>query len=138
MARRVIGCYGIFTWRRYLSRMKQTFALAAVLASLASAPVAETAGTTSPETDRGMSLIEEGAKILLDQFFKQAEPAMKDMQEGLAQLMKDYGPMLRDLAAMAGDLHNYHAPEKLPNGDIILRRKTPAELSEPTGPQIDL
>lgn len=130
--------------------MKHAFALTAVMISLATAPLAqdnpdatapETVPETEPETDRGLSLIEEGAKILLDQFFRKAEPAMKDMQDGLAQIMQDYGPVLKDLAAMAGDLHNYHAPEKLPNGDIILRRKTPAELAAPigpTGPQIDL
>ncbi len=118
--------------------MKHAFALTAVLIALSSAPLAQTASGTDPEAERGFSLIEEGAKILLEQFFQKAEPAMKDMQEGLAQLMQDYGPILRDLAEMAGDLHNYHAPEKLPNGDIILRRKTPAELTQPTGPQIDL
>jgi hypothetical protein len=119
------------------------FLSTAVVVALATAPLAQTTAETSPEAvspdaERGMSLIEQGAKILLDQFFKEAEPAMKEMQEGLSQLMQDYGPVLRDLAAMAGDLHNYHAPEKLPNGDIILRRKTPAELLQPDGPEIDL
>lgn len=128
---------------RILNAMKHALPLTMLLLSLASAPMAQTPDSASPETaspdaERGMSLIEEGAKILLDQFFREAEPAMKDMQDGLSQLLTDYGPMLRDLVAMAGDLHNYHAPEKLPNGDIILRRKTPAELAQPSGPQIDL
>ena len=34
-------------------------------------------------------------------------------------------PHLAELADMIGDLGNYQAPERLPNGDIILRRKIP-------------
>ena len=63
--------------------MKHAFALTAALVFLATAPVAQTPDAASPEAERGFSLIEEGARILLEQFFKEAEPAMKDMQEGV-------------------------------------------------------
>ena len=45
-----------------------------------------------------------------------------------------------EIMAMIDDLANYHAPERLPNGDIILRRKTPAELKLEAldGPQTEL
>lgn len=110
-----------------------------VAAALAAAPVsAQQSPEAGAETERGFSLIEEGAKILLEHFFDQAEPAMKDIEKGLTEAMRDFGPVLKDLAEMAGDLHNYHAPEKLPNGDIILRRKTPQELAAPPGGEIDL
>jgi hypothetical protein len=39
---------------------------------------------------------------------------------------------------MIGDLRNYHPPEKLPNGDIIIRRKTPAEILTDRGEDIEL
>ena len=42
--------------------------------------------------------------------------------------LKEAQPKLMEILGMMDDLKNYHAPEKLPNGDIILRRKTPAEL----------
>jgi hypothetical protein len=31
---------------------------------------------------------------------------------------------------MIGDVRNYHAPEMLPNGDIIIRRRVPAPAPE--------
>ncbi len=41
-------------------------------------------------------------------------------------------PMLEKLRALAGDLTAYEAPELLPNGDIIIRRKpTPQEAPTP-------
>ena len=44
------------------------------------------------------------------------------------------------LLALIDDLRNYHAPEKLENGDILIRRKTPAELQLEglEGPATDL
>jgi hypothetical protein len=59
--------------------------------------------------------------------------------------MKDLEPMARELAALLGDVRNYDPPERLPNGDIIIRRKPgapppppPPGQSEPEPPQIDL
>ena len=41
--------------------------------------------------------------------------------------------------AKIDDIRNYHPPEVLPNGDIIIRRKTPAELAAPPAEgEIDL
>jgi len=36
---------------------------------------------------------------------------------------------------MIGDIDAYHPPEMLPNGDIILRRKTPLERGPELGPE---
>ena len=58
-----------------------------------------------------------------------AEP-QAEAEEGFS-LIEELGPVLRDLAAMMGDIRNYHAPEMLPNGDIIIRRKTPDEQALP-------
>ena len=48
------------------------------------------------------------------------EPALRDLQEGME-------PALRDLMEKLDDLDAYHLPEVLPNGDIIIRRKTPLD-----------
>jgi hypothetical protein len=37
---------------------------------------------------------------------------------------------------MMGNIDEYHAPERLPNGDIILRHKTPAELKSPSDTEL--
>jgi hypothetical protein len=51
------------------------------------------------------------------------EPALRDFAERM-------GPALADILDKMGDLSAYHPPEMLPNGDIILRRKTPQEIEE--------
>lgn len=85
------------------------------------------------EEGEGFSLMEKGAKLFLRGLMDEAEPAMKDMQrlfEGmepaLRQFMQDMGPALSDLMGKVDDLTLYEAPEMLPNGDIILRRKPDA------------
>jgi hypothetical protein len=60
------------------------------------------------------------------------------MQEDFGTVLKEMEPALRDLGAMIGDLRNYHPPVKLPNGDIIIRRKTPAEILTERGGEIEL
>ena len=75
----------------------------------------------------GLSLMEEGAKLLFRGLMTEMGPAMKDLQ-GLA---KEMAPALAELKEMIGDFSDYHAPEVLPNGDIIIRRKTPLKVEPP-------
>lgn len=79
------------------------------------------------DTDKGLSLLEEGAGLLLRGLMEDMEPAMQDMAEAFAQAE----PMLRDLLAKMGDLSHYHMPEVQPNGDILIRRKLAVELETP-------
>ena len=55
------------------------------------------------------------------------ERGMRMMVEGLAQEMAPAMDQLRDLTDR---LDAYEAPEVLPNGDIIIRRKTPLSPEE--------
>ncbi len=66
---------------------------------------------------------------LLEQF---SEDSQAFLQDWLTQLT----PMLESLREKVDDLSNYEAPEVLPNGDIIIRRKPdapdrPAPETEP-------
>jgi hypothetical protein len=92
----------------------------------------------SGSVDEGFDLLREGARILMESMLKEMEPALRDMQDDLGAALKEMEPALRELGAMIGDLRNYHAPERLPNGDIIIRRKTPAELLTERGDDIEL
>ncbi|SPH18506.1 hypothetical protein DEA8626_02045 [Defluviimonas aquaemixtae] len=97
------------------------------------------AGAQDKDTEQGFSLLGEGARIILRSMIDEMEPALKDLRRDFGDAMNEMGPALRDLAAMIGDLRNYHAPEKLPNGDIILRRKTPLEDRLPApGEEIEI
>ena len=108
-----------------------------ILIALACSPaVAETPVTPPGGVDEGVSLMQQGAEILLRGLMTNMKPALKDMGEAVAEME----PKLRELMAMVDDVTNYHAPEMLENGDILIRRKTPAELKLETlpGNQIDL
>lgn len=105
--------------------------------ALATLPVSAVAQDTEKD---GFSLMEEGARLFLRGMMEEAEPALKelqrlveDMEPAMRQFVQEMGPALNELLGQVDDLSNYHAPEMLPNGDIILRRKTP--LPPPDMPQ---
>ncbi len=109
--------------------MKQfLFAISLVVAGGAPA-LAEDRKTVDPEVEQGLSLIERGANMLMRGLLQEMQPAMKDLQ-GMAQ---EWGPAMQQLRGLIGDMSMYHAPEVLPNGDIIIRRKKPGELVRPNG-----
>jgi hypothetical protein len=61
--------------------------------------------------------------------------------EGLENMLRDLftemEPVLRDLRDRIEDLDQYEAPEILPNGDIIIRRRTPLDEAPDTVPEPD-
>jgi hypothetical protein len=85
----------------------------------------------NPSAQEGFSLLEEGAKIIMRSFLDEMEPAMKGLKEGMGEAMEKMGPALKALIAQIDDIRNYHPPEMLPNGDIILRRKVPLTPAVP-------
>lgn len=113
--------------------------ITAALLALMLAAVPAGAEDPPASAEEGFNLLEEGAKIILRSLIDEMEPALKEMQEGLGAAMDEMGPVLRELAEMIGDIRNYEPPEKLPNGDIIIRRKTPVGPAMP-GPngEIDI
>ncbi|MCM2563822.1 hypothetical protein M8756_17055 [Lutimaribacter sp. EGI FJ00015] len=105
--------------------MKRIIAVT-VLAFLPLGAVADEAET------EGYSLMEEGARMFLRGMMDEAEPALRelrrfveDMEPAMREFVQEMGPALNELAEKIDDLSNYHPPEMLPNGDIILRRKVP-------------
>ncbi|MGP3699336.1 AAA+ family ATPase [Rhodobacter sp. NSM] len=103
--------------------MKQIAAIFALC--LLAAPV-QAQEAPAPDTDgdveEGFSLLNEGAKLLFRGLMDEMEPAMRDMGEAMGELQ----PALKDLLAKVDDLSNYEMPERLPNGDILIRRKADA------------
>lgn len=98
-----------------------TFALCLAAAPLAAQSADPAPADPAPE-DEGLSLMQRGAELLLRGLMDEVEPGLRDMEQAL-RLME---PELRALVDMVGDLRNYEAPEKLPNGDILIRRKADA------------
>ena len=102
------------------------------------------------EEDRGLSLMERGAQLFMEGILEEMEPAIEgfsglaaDLGPALRQFATEMGPKLTELLEEIDDWSAYQAPEVLPNGDIIIRRKpdhpleTPESPTEPA-PQIEL
>jgi hypothetical protein len=109
--------------------MRQLIAPIALIVLCASPLRAETPALPAPE--EGTSLMEQGARLFMRGIMSEMEPALDEMGKALDQVqpgLEALQPKLRELMALVGDLQNYHAPEKLPNGDIIMRRKTEQEI----------
>lgn len=78
---------------------------AAILACLAAAPIPAISQGQTDEVEEGLNLLSEGARRLLE------------------ELTEELTPLLRQLELQLEELQSYEAPEILPNGDIIIRRK---------------
>ena len=110
---------------------KQTL-LAGILASalLAAPAVAQDEAPDLPEEETP-GLMQRGAEMFLRGLMNEMGPSLREMESAL----KDVQPEIRKLLALVDDLRNYQAPERLPNGDILIRRKPDAPpLVAPDGP----
>lgn len=124
--------------RCYIRGMRSLGALTLAASVTLAAPLPVLAQEAAPE--EGFSLMEEGAKQFFRGMMAELEPALDDLQ-GLAEEMEptlrafvdEMGPAMIQLMEQIDDLTNYHAPEILPNGDIIIRRKDEAPELELDG-----
>lgn len=94
-----------------------------------------------PEDSDSFRMMEEGAQTFFRGLMGEMEPALRglqDMTEQMRPALRDFvaemGPALRDLATEVEDWSVYHAPEILPNGDIIIRRREEAEPGPDAAP----
>jgi len=90
------------------------------------------------DMEAGRSLVERGAELFLRGLMDEVGPQLDEMQKGLGEAAKELGPRLSQLLALIDDVKNYQAPERLPNGDIVIRRAPgappPPELPGPADP----
>lgn len=108
--------------------MKRTaLALAVCLAAL---PL----NAQEPAPDTGTAPFEESLRDVLREMIGEMEPALREMAEGMEKFAAGLEPMLREMARLARDFTDYHPPEMLPNGDIIIRKRRPGETAPGPGP----
>jgi hypothetical protein len=98
--------------------------------------------------DEGLSLLEQGARSLLRGLAEDIGPGLDEMRRSLDAMkpaLDDMGaalsglrPMAESLLALMDDIRNYQPPERLPNGDILIRRKPDLPLPPPAEGEIDL
>ena len=74
----------------------------------------------------GMGLIERGAGLLFQQLLDDIAPNLDQMGQDMSGALNRLAPAMTDLARLMDDIGNYETPERLENGDILIRRKADA------------
>lgn len=117
--------------------MKHTLSLALAIALLSSPAVAQ--------DDDAPSLMQRGAEMFFEGLRKEMAPAMDNLQELMEQagpsmlnFMTEMGPAFTKLLDEVQDWSVYSAPEMLPNGDIIIRRKPDIDQKPAADGEIDI
>ena len=71
----------------------------------------------------GLDRLGEGSRMILEGLAQEMRPLLNEMRPMFEQELL---PLLNRLADVMDDLSHYEMPERLPNGDIILRRSPEA------------
>lgn len=115
--------------------MKHIIAPAALAACMFASPLV--AQQSDKDTDTGPSLMERGAELFWEGLRQEMAPALEEFHDLMTTIgpsmqgfLTEMGPALAEIADQVEDWSRYEAPEILPNGDIIIRRK-PAEPQPP-------
>lgn len=101
-----------------------------LILGLLAAPVPAAAQTA---TEEGLGLVERGLGIIADNLWTEFGPQLDQLGDGMSKALIELGPVLRDLAVLVDDLGNYQAPQRLENGDILIRRRAGAPPPPPLG-----
>ncbi len=118
------------------SHMKQIIALTLAVGLTVAPAMAQ--DQSDAEVEEGFSLMEEGARLLMRGLMTEMEPVITDLRDSFEEMGPAFGefaqavgPAFAELLNQVDDFRNYEAPEFLPNGDIIIRRKPDAPAWEP-------
>lgn len=97
------------------------------------------ADAADAEPGSGPSLMERGADMFLRGLRDELDPALQDLRDlanrmgpALESFVDEMGPAMAQLSEQIEDWTLYEAPEMLPNGDILIRRR---EKLDPDAPE---
>ena len=71
----------------------------------------------------GLGLLGEGTRMILEGLMEEMRPMLEEVQPFFEE---EVVPMLGRMAELVDDLSHYELPERLPNGDILIRRSPDA------------
>ncbi|SFA60044.1 hypothetical protein SAMN04487972_12623 [Paracoccus halophilus] len=112
-------------------------ALAAPASGLAQGWTPPAAEDPAPESSEGGdgngALFERGLESFMQNMLKEAEPHLERLGRDLGDTMLSLRPVFQDLGKLMDDVQNYQAPERLENGDILIRRRADAPPPPPVG-----
>ena len=86
-----------------------------------------------PNEDSGGSVFERGMESFMQNMLKEAEPHLDRLGRDLGDTVNSLRPVLGDIGKLMDDVKNYQAPERLENGDILIRRRADAPPPPPVG-----
>lgn len=92
----------------------------------------------APPPEAGVDMMERGAGVILQNLLNEMQPTFEQMARGLDGAAQKFGPALDQLGTLVDDIRNYQAPERLPNGDILIRRRADAPPPPPSDALGDL
>lgn len=97
------------------ARIATCLLVGALALSLAATPALAQSAPKEPEKG-----------VPLDQYLRE-QLTGEDMQRALRSFVESFRPIAEQLDRMMKDVPQYEAPEVLPNGDILIRRKIPGD-----------
>ncbi|MBY6202270.1 hypothetical protein KUV65_12910 [Maritalea mobilis] len=103
----------------------------AVAALLAAAPAH--AQDDDGDMSEGLGLLREGSRMILENLLDEMRPMLEEARPFFEDEML---PFLQELGRQIDDLTAYELPERLPNGDIIIRRSPDAPPIEEDLPEV--
>lgn len=101
------------------------------LAMTLAAPELRAQDWQMPPADDAAPEAGEGFGGLLDNLLRQAQPQLDQLGRDMEGLANQFAPALSDIAGLIDDFRNYESPERLENGDILIRRKADAPPPPP-------
>ncbi|MFT6459353.1 hypothetical protein [Pseudophaeobacter arcticus] len=105
----------------------------------------EAQGRQPQDRQDGSSLMERGAELFWKGLREEMAPSLQELEGLMSQIgpsmqsfLAEMGPALAEIADKVEDWSRYEAPEILPNGDIIIRRKPDEpDSTQPEGGSAD-
>ncbi|UFM63693.1 hypothetical protein LOS78_05875 [Paracoccus sp. MA] len=85
--------------------------------------------TPAPESDT----LERGLENFMRNLLDRAEPHLDRLGRDLGDTLGSVAPVLQDIGKLMDDVRHYQAPERLENGDILIRRRADAPPPPPVG-----
>lgn len=117
--------------------MKHVIAAAFTVCCLTISPLAAQEAGDAEGGEDGPSLMERGAELFWRGLREEMQPSLQELEGFMSRIgpsmqsfLAEMGPALADIADKVEDWSRYEAPEILPNGDIIIRRKPDAPEGE--------
>ena len=104
-----------------------------IILALGLAAASPVAAQDDGDTERGFDLLREGSRMILEGLMDDMRPMIEDARPFFEEEML---PFLESLGSLIDDLSAYEMPERLPNGDIIIRRSPDRPWPDPEEPEV--